>query len=308
MPGGSRGPPRSRLGQTPGSASVGREAGRGQHPGQIPGSAAVGREAGRGQHPGQTPGSAAVGREAGRGQHPRALRRRRRHFAAAPPPPSCDRRAEPDLGDGSLGWIPGWIPGTASGKGNRGERGPPSLRGHKRSPFRKERGQPSPVAAVSPSQPGFEGAGLSHCVLQAGLEIQVEPRLSQAAQALSMGGQGPKNQGTVSHYTPCCVGSSTVPRLVHHSPHGWWCHTHDLQRGHGHNLGSTPIIHGAVTHMTCGGATAISHGGATLLLGMALQQLWGQMVSMGRARQDTIPPSLHKGMGSGGIQTSAVTT
>lgn len=113
--------------------------------------------------PAQIPGSVDVGPGAGRGQHPRALRRRRRHFAAAPPPPSCDRGAVPDSLDGSLGWIPG----TALGKGNRGEGGPLSLRGHKRSPFPpflKERGQPSPVAVVLLSQPGFEGKGGYHIV------------------------------------------------------------------------------------------------------------------------------------------------
>lgn len=57
---------------------------------------------------GQIPGSAAVGREAGRGQHPRALRRRRRrHFAAALPPPSCERGAVPDPWDGGSWHCPG---------------------------------------------------------------------------------------------------------------------------------------------------------------------------------------------------------
>lgn len=65
---------------------------------------------------------------------------------------------------------------------------------------------------------------------------------------------------------------------------------------------------GAATDVTHGGATAVTRGGATPLPGMALQQLWGQMVSTGRARQDTIPLGLHKGTGFGGIQSSAVVT
>lgn len=90
----------------------------------------------------------------------------RRHLASAGPCP-----------------IPGMeAPGTAPGKGNRRERGRASLRGHKRSPFRKERGQPSPVAAVILSQPGFEGTGLLQCFLQAGLEIELRP--FRAAQSL----------------------------------------------------------------------------------------------------------------------------
>lgn len=135
----------------------------------------------------------------------------RRHLASAGPCPIPAMEA----------------PGTAPGKGNRGERGRASLRGHKRSPFRKERRQPSPMAAVSLSQPGFEGTGLSQCFLQAGLEIQVEPRPFQAAQSLlpvpvhgwrlSTITQGTAPH-TVSHYTPCSAGSTTVPPLVHHSP------------------------------------------------------------------------------------------
>lgn len=103
----------------------------------------------------------------------------------------------------------------------------------------------------------------------------------------------------VSHNTPCSVGCTTVPSpcppqpsiatavtcdgamaIIHGSaPHvTYGSATAIIHRGAPHMTcgGATAITHGGAPHMTCGGATAIIHGDAPLLLGMALQQPWGQ--------------------------------